>query len=172
MARAITRAADRVAVWREHPWSDSTPFDHSMDPKGNVQSWLRGPQDAYDEGHGQSRYHDHPPDSTPTDVDWWHATYTDLSPGTVLAPHKGKVPWLDRPYHGGLDNRANWTWVEYDLTHSDEWLGYMVRDHGEGHLYRVKPDIGPYPWNGNAHEGWVTNQAVILEKVRSAGGES
>lgn len=181
----VTRPLDQVtcksclkrqhtAVWRDHPWLDdrdtmSTP----MDPHADIQTYLRGSEDAYDEyandfGTWAERVHAHPPDPTPTDVDWFHATSADLPVGTVLAPHKGKVPWLDNPYHGGLDNRANWTWVEYDLTHSDEWLGYMVRDHGQGHLYRVKPHIGPFPWNGDAKEGWVTDVALVLEKVRDA----
>lgn len=168
----------REAVWRDHPWIDADELMvHDMiDPKADIQFYLRGPEDAYDEydseyGSWEQRVHDHPSDPTPIGVDWFHATSADLPVGTILAPHKGKVPWLDNPYHGGLDNRANWTWVEYDLTHSDEWLGYMVRDHGEGHLYKVKPHIGPFPWNGDASEGWVTDYAVIVEHVRDSGGQ-
>jgi hypothetical protein len=166
-AAASPTAADRPPqTWRAPMFLT----DERSDPAGrtHTDTWLR-PEDAYDEWGWRKRYEGHPPDPTPEGVRWYHATYVDLPDGEVLAAGKGKPPWLDHPYHGGLDNRAHWTWVEYDITHSDDWLHYMVRDHGQGYLYEVQPHAGPFPWNGSAKEGWVTDYAVIVKKVQSAG---
>jgi len=174
----IPIAGERVAAWHAHRvaaprdpdvWREpGFLLDDRTDPEGSEGHFL-GPQDAYDERGWQQRYRDHPPDPTPVGVDWYHATFHDLPVGTVLDARKGKAPWLDAPYHGGLDNRAHWTWVEHDLTHSDDWMKYLVRDHGQAFLYRVEPHRGPWPWNGDAREGWVTDKARIVEKIRSAG---
>ena len=143
-------------------WLQGVPAD-PLDPQATMHSFLLDADDAYDQWDWFQRHDESPPIDTPNDVDWFHATPADLPIGTILAPLHGNPPWTDKPYHGGLDNRAHWTWVEWDLTHSDDWIGYMVRDHGECHLYQVRPRLGPFPWNGSGREGWVTDAAVIID---------
>jgi hypothetical protein len=152
---SVPRAAHKTADLPEDP----------LDPGVPERSLLVDADDAYDQWDWFQHHKDHPPVPTPNDVTWYHATPADLPVGTVLAPHHGNPPWLDNPYHGGLDPRSNWTWVEYDTTHSDDWIGYMVRDHGVCYLYRVQPRLGPFPWNGTGKEGWVTDAATIVERL-------
>jgi hypothetical protein len=142
-------------------WLAGVPVD-PLDPRATLHSFLLTPEDAYDQWDWFARHKEYSPIPTPNDVDWFHATPIELPMGTVLAPHH-KPPWTDNPYHGGLDNRANFIWVEYDLSHSNDWIGYMVRDHGQCFLYKVKPRLGPFPWNGTGKEGWVSDAAIITD---------
>jgi GNAT superfamily N-acetyltransferase len=163
MVEQHPEASDLLIARRKQAqtWLQGVPAD-PLDPEAVMHSFLLDPSDAYDAHGWFERHRAHPSISIPTDVDWFHGSPADLPIGTVLAPRRGNPPWLDHPYHGGLDNRANFIWVEYDLTHSDEWMHYFVRDHGQAFLYRVKPRLGPFPWNGSGHEGWVTDAAVII----------
>ena len=151
----------------EPVWMAGIPAD-PLDPKATLHSFLLTPEDAYDQWDWKKRHKEHPPIPTPNHVQWYHATPVELSVGTVLAPHH-PPPWKENPfgggapYNNGLDNRANFIWVEYDLTHSDDWIKYMVRDHGQSFLYKVKPRLGPFPWNGTALEGWVSDMAIITD---------
>jgi hypothetical protein len=127
-----------------------------------AQSLIVGPDDAYDEWQYFERQAE-PQHDAPEGVDWYHVSPHELPVGTTLAPLRGETPWTDDPYKGGLDNRANWIWVEHDPNKAREWMRYILQHQPQCHLYRVVPRLGPFAWNGSAVEGWVTDSAVIKE---------
>lgn len=131
-----------------------------------ANSLLVGPEDAYDEWDWFRRHEEHPPSSVDTEHEtWYHVSPHHIPVGTTLAPMRGETPWNDDPYDHGLQNRANWIWVEFDKDKARAWMRYILQHHPEAWIYRVKPDVGPFAWNGTADEGWVTNRAEVLEEL-------
>jgi GNAT superfamily N-acetyltransferase len=128
-------------------------------------SLLVGPYDAYDENDWFQRHMDHPPLENPDTADWYHVSPHRMQVGTILAPMRGETPWDDEPYDNGLQNRANWVWIEYDERKAREWQQWVLKHQPQCHLYRVQPHLGPFAWNGTADEGWVTDWAEILEEM-------
>ena len=108
---------------------------------------------------------DHPPLEDPVTADWYHVSPHRMQVGTILAPMHGETPWDDEPYDHGLQNRANWIWIEYDERKARQWQQWVLDHQPECHLYRVQPHLGPFAWNGTADEGWVTDWAEILEEM-------
>jgi hypothetical protein len=108
---------------------------------------------------------DHPPLENPDTADWYHVSPHRMQVGTILAPMRGETPWDDEPYDNGLQNRANWVWIEYDERKAREWQQWVLKHQPQCHLYRVQPHLGPFAWNGTADEGWVTDWAEILEEM-------
>jgi GNAT superfamily N-acetyltransferase len=130
-----------------------------------ANSLLVGPYDAYDENDWFQRHMDHPPLEDPVTADWFHVSPHRMQVGTILAPMRGETPWDDEPYDNGLQNRANWIWIEYDERKAREWQQWVLKHQPQCHLYRVQPHLGPFAWNGTADEGWVTDWAEILEEM-------
>jgi GNAT superfamily N-acetyltransferase len=128
-------------------------------------SLLVGPYDAYDENDWFQRHMDHPPLEDPVTADWYHVSPHRMQVGTILAPMRGETPWDDEPYDNGLQNRANWIWIEYDERKAREWQQWVLKHQPQCRLYRVQPHLGPFAWNGTADEGWVTDWAEILEEM-------
>lgn len=129
-----------------------------------ANSLLVGPEDAYDEWDWFKRHYENPPSSIDvTTKDWYHVSPHRMPVGTVLAPMRGDTPWNDSPYDHGLENRANWVWVEFDKDKARRWMHYVLQHQPECYIYRVEPELGPFAWNGTADEGWVTTRAKVTE---------
>lgn len=127
-------------------------------------SLLVGPEDAYDEWEWFGQREQFPPVSADVShEEWYHVSPHRIPEGTTLAPMRGQTPWNDDPYDSGLQNRANWIWLEYDKARARDWMHYILQHQPECFIYRVDPDLGPFAWNGTADEGWVTNRAVVVE---------
>jgi hypothetical protein len=167
---------DHQGLWDTNGY-DMTKLD-AEPPHGTRQyySWLRhafvrrasesllvGPQDAYDETDWFMRHYQNPPNEDLTDKTWYHVSPHKMSVGTVLAPMHGDTPWGGDPYDHGLQNRANWIWVEHDKDKAKAWMHWVLDHQPNCYLYRVEPHLGPYAWNGTADEGWVTDRADVVE---------
>ena len=128
-----------------------------------AESLLVGPQDAYDETDWFARHYRNPPNEDMTDKTWYHVSPHQMPVGTVLQPMHGETPWNDDPYDHGLQNRAEWIWVEHDKDKAKAWMHWVLDHQPNCYIYRVEPNLGPFAWNGTADEGWVTDRATVVE---------
>lgn len=96
---------------------------------------------------------------------WYHASDYSLQPGAVLTPGGGRSQWTplyqDKKHEGfnggDVSNRPDWVWVGRDPRWTSQWGTY---------LYEVEPQVeGPWAWNGDGREGYVTPSAKILRRV-------
>lgn len=129
-----------------------------------AESLLVGPDLAYDETDWFARHYRTPvSQGVPPNADWYHVSPHMMPVGTLLQPMHGETPWNDDPYDHGLQNRANWIWVEYDKDKAKAWMHWVLEHQPNCYIYRVEPRVGPFAWNGTADEGWVTDQARVVE---------
>ena len=108
---------------------------------------------------------------------FYHATNAELQPGDALLPRSqtGEASKWGYGDTEGMESRDNFVWMWPSRSKAISYAG----PHGSfddtpayKHVYKVKPDDQPVPWNGSGKDGHVANSATVMELVHSHPEES
>ena len=105
---------------------------------------------------------------------WYHASRSDLAPGTILVPGGG--PATDPQFYEdqraqdefmGAGNRADHVWITPDREDASFWAALLDAKY----VYEVEP-TNPRPWGISGVDGYVCSQARVIKRVSKTGSRT